>query len=185
VRESLDQELRLALDLRQSQEILARLSDDRLALAASVGALARGLDHLKSDIGAARIEERLQEVKVPVIAEPVLLGDPTLRELPLSGYEEMEANSATTGGLPEISPAPEATVTVGLNTPKPSLTRTPIKGWHIHQANADSALVGSKDVYYWVQAGHVLPGPGIVRAIKKRGDQWVVLTSKGVITEGR
>jgi hypothetical protein len=36
-----------------------------------------------------------------------------------------------------------------------------------------------------VQAGHVLPGPGIVRAIKKRGDQWVVLTAKGVITEGR
>jgi hypothetical protein len=193
VRESLDQELRLALDLRQSQEILARLSDDRLALAASVGALARGLDHLKADVGAARIdaaartriEERLPEDKAAVIAEPVLLGDPALRELSLSGYEKMETNSATTGGLPEISPAPEATVTVGFNNPKPALTRTPIKGWYIHHADADSALVGSKDVYYRVQAGHVLPGPGIVRAIKKRGDQWVVLTSKGVITEGR
>jgi hypothetical protein len=191
VRESLNQELRLALDLRESQEIVASLSDDRRALAASVGALVRGLDHLKADVGAARIaartriEERLQEVKAFVIAEPVLLGDPALRELSLSGYAEMETNSATTGGLPNMSPAPQATVTVGFNNPKPALTRAPIKDWHIHHANADSALVGSKDVYYRVQAGHVLPGPGIVRAIKKRGDHWVVLTSKGVISEGR
>jgi hypothetical protein len=194
VRESLNQELRLALDLRESQEILARLSDDRLALAASVGALVRGLDHLKSDVEAARIdataartriEERLQEVKASVIAEPVLLGDPALRELSLSEYAEMETNLATTGELPNMSPAPQATVSVGFNNPKPALTRTPIRGWHIHHANADSALVGSNDVYYRVQAGHVLPGPGIVRAIKKRGDDWVVLTSKGVITEGR
>ena len=37
-------------------------------------------------------------------------------------------------------------------------------------------------VYYSVRAGHVLPGPGVVRAIRKRGDQWVVVTAKGVIS---
>ncbi len=62
----------------------------------------------------------------------------------------------------------------------------PISGWHVHNASENVAIVASQDVHYEVRGGELLPGgAGIVRAIKKRGEQWVVLTSKGVITESR
>jgi outer membrane murein-binding lipoprotein Lpp len=212
VRQSLEQDLRvaaLALDLRESQESLSRLWNDAQSLAASVGALASGIDYLKADVGTARsdaavalarLEERLQEVKVVAMAEPVLLGDPALRELTELGYPQFgERNSsavasahpeydeaATTGGLSETTPPPEATVKVAFNKGKPRARASkPINGWHVHNAREDIAVVASQDAHYEVRAGELLPGAGIVRAIKKRGEQWVVLTSKGVITEAR
>jgi outer membrane murein-binding lipoprotein Lpp len=84
--ESLKQELAaLPLDIRQSQGTMAHLSDQARTLAGTVGALARGTDQLKSDVGAvrigavmarARVAEGLPKVKTPVVVEPVLLGDP-------------------------------------------------------------------------------------------------------------
>jgi outer membrane murein-binding lipoprotein Lpp len=198
VRESLNQELRLAtlgLDLRQSQEGIVRLTDDARALTESVQVLASGFDELKSDVSAARIdaaaarariEERVQEVAN--LDQPVLLGDPALRKVAHQGTSssDVEASDgvlpATTGGVGEMSPPADGTVTVGLNDGKPQTALKPVKGWHVHQVDGDVALVSTGHVYYSVRAGHVLPGPGVVRAIRKRGDQWVVLTAKGVIS---
>src|SRR5215217_8251635 len=88
--ESLKQELAaLALDIRQSQGTTAHLSVEARALAGTVGALASGIEQLKSDVSAvridaatarARVEESPPEVKTPVLVEPVLLGDPAQRE---------------------------------------------------------------------------------------------------------
>ena len=195
VRESLDHERRLAamaLDIRQTQDNIVRLADDARVLTASVGAFTSRIDHIKSDLGEARvhaaaararIEEGLEEVKT-IAVEPVLLGDPALRQL-TPGYAEIDTHSATTGGVLEKSPAPDSTVTLAFNNRKDALTRKPITGWYVHYADSDHALLATKDFFYRVRAGHVLPGPGIVRAIKRRGNQWVVLTSKGVISEGR
>jgi outer membrane murein-binding lipoprotein Lpp len=198
VRESLNQELRLAtlgLDLRQSQEGIVRLTDDARALTESVQVLASGFDELKSDVSAARIdaaaarariEERVQEVAN--LPKPVLLGDPALRKVAHQGTSssDVEASDgvlpAKTGGVGEMSPPAEGTVTVALNDGKPQTALKPVKGWHVHQVHGDVALVSTGHVYYSVRAGHVLPGPGVVRAIRKRGDQWVVLTAKGVIS---
>jgi len=198
VRESLNQELRLAtlgLDLRQSQEGIVRLTDDARALTESVQVLASGFDELKSDVSAARIdaaaarahiEERVQEVAN--LGQPVLLGDPALRKVAHQGTSssDVEASDgvlpATTGGVEEMSPPADGTVTVALNDGKPQTAPKPVKGWHVHQVDGDVALVSTGHVYYSVRAGHVLPGPGVVRAIRKRGDQWVVLTAKGVIS---
>lgn len=192
VRESLNQELRLAtlgLDLRQSQEGIVRLTEDARALTESVQNLASGIDELKSDVSAARIdaaaarariEERVQEVAM--FAEPVLLGDPALREVTQKGTSSSDVLPTTTGGLVEVSPPADGTVTVALNDRKPQIALKPVKGWHVHQVDGDVALVSTGDVYYRVRAGHVLPGPGVVRAIRKRSDQWVVLTAKGVIS---
>jgi hypothetical protein len=206
VRQSLEQDHRLAalaLDIQQSHESLARLWEDARSLAESVGTLASGIDHLKSDVSTARIdaavavarvEERLQEVKVAAVAEPIELGDPALRELTRLGYPNLAdapqiANAAepvqpaTTGGLPEA--APQASVKVAFNKPTLARSAKPIKGWQIHSVRDDLALVVSEDAHYEVKAGELLPGAGIVRGIKKRGEQWVVLTSKGIITEAR
>ena len=197
VRESLNQELRLAtlgLDLRQSQEGIVRLTDDARALTESVHVLASGFDELKSDVSAARIdaaaarariEERVQEVAN--LGKPVLLGDPSLGKVAHQGTSsDAEASDgvlpATTGGVGEMSPPADGTVTVALNDRKPQTALKAVKGWHVHQVDGDVALVSTGHVYYSVRAGHVLPGPGVVRAIRKRGDQWVVLTAKGVIS---
>ena len=198
VRESLNQELRLAtlgLDLRQSQEGIVRLTDDARALTESVQVLASGFDELKSDVSAARIdaaaarariEERVQEVAN--LGKPVLLGDPALRTVAHQGTSSSDVEASdgvlptTTGGLVEVSPPADGTVTVALNDGKPQTALKPVKGWHVHQVDGDVALVSTGHVYYSVRAGHVLPGPGVVRAIRKRGDQWVVLTAKGVIS---
>jgi hypothetical protein len=267
VRQGLEQDYRLAalaLDIQQSHESLARLWEDARSLAESVGALASGIDNLKLDVGTARIdaaaavarlEERLHEVKVAVIAEPTELGDPALRGLArlghpeiadatshiaeaaepirlgdpslrgltrlgypeiadatsqvaetaepiqlgdpalrnlahLGGLESAEAGeaadpiqAATTGGL---DAAPQATVEVTFNKPKQRARATkPISGWLVHSVRDDLALVASGGAHYEVKAGELLPGAGIVRGIKKRGEQWVVLTSKGIITEAR
>lgn len=213
VSQSLEQDHRLAalaLDIRQSQESISRLWEDAQALATSVGALAKGMDHLKSDLGSARIdaaasiarlEERLHEVKLAAIAEPTRLGDPALQEQqqlvrlgdPAIAREESQvadaaaAQPATTGGLPEAAPLAQAAVEVSFNKAKPRVRAPkPISGWLVHSVRDDRALVvENQGTQYEVRPGEVLPGAGVVRAIKKRGEQWVVLTSKGVITEAK
>ena len=82
----------------------------------------------------------------------------------------------------EVGTYPGSTVTIALNDGKPQTGLKPVKGWRVHQVDGDVAVVSTGHVYYSVRAGHVLPGPGVVRAIRKRGDQWVVLTAKGVIS---
>jgi hypothetical protein len=210
VSQSLEQDQRLAtlaLDIQQSQESISRLWADAESLAANVGALAKGIDTLKSDVGTARIdasasiarlEERLHEVKLAAMAEPARLGDPTLQVVTQLGYPDIAqvharvaaasepAQPATTGGLPQAEPAPQASVEVSFNKPKArAKAAKPISGWLVHNAREDFALVQSEGAHYEVRPGELLPGVGIVRAIKKRGEQWVVLTSKGMITEAR
>lgn len=198
VRERLNQELRLAtlgLDLRQTQEGIVRLTDDARALTESVHVLASGVNELKSDVSAARIdaaaarariEERVQEVAN--LAEPVLLGDSALRKVAHQGTSSSDAEASdggqptTTGALVEVRPPADGTVTVALNDGKPQTALKPVKGWHVHQVDGDVAIVSTGQVYYRVRAGHVLPGPGVVRAIRKLGDQWVVVTAKGLIS---
>jgi hypothetical protein len=187
-RESLKQEHRLAaLALDQSQQTIFPLSEDARALAASVGALASGIDVRTSQrIDAVTAQARMKddlEVKPSVIAEPVLLGDPALREFTPPVNPPTGAKSRTAEVSETDQPATTGALPVAVNHRRPVLRRQAIKGWRVHYAEADYALVASKNVSYRVRAGHVLPGPGIVRAIEKRRDQWVVLTSKGLISE--
>jgi hypothetical protein len=109
-----------------------------------------------------------------------------------SAEEAASPQPATTGGLPEtsappeISAPPEATVTISLNKPKARARASrPIGGWHVHKVEDDTAIVQGKGAHYEVRVGELLPSAGIVRSIKKRGQQWVVFTSKGIITEPR
>jgi hypothetical protein len=198
VRENLKQELRLATLALEMRENQVRLSEETQALAGTVEALASRIGRLKSDGGAAQIhastahtrEEGVLEVKDPYVSEPVLLGEPALREETRPVYHSTAESSelvqpVTTGAVPEVSSPPQAAVLVAANNGKPPPKQNTIKGWRVHSADADLATVASKDVYYQVRTGHVIPGAGTVRAIQKRGDQWVVLTSKGLISEAR
>jgi hypothetical protein len=188
--------------MRESQDSLGRLWDDARSLAASLGSLASGVESLKAEMeavrddataGLLRLEDRLNTIEVAAAPQPIALGDPALREATLLGDPEY-ANSgsmiaqagqpATTGGLPEIAAPPEATVKVSFAKPRPRIkVPKPIGGWLVHNVRDDLALVEGEGTHYEVRAGEELPGAGIVRSIKKRGEKWVVLTNKGVITE--
>jgi hypothetical protein len=205
VRQSIAQELRLAammLQMREGQENLGRLWNDARALAANLGSLASGVESLKAEMeavrddataGLLRLEARLNTVEVAAAPLPIELGNPSLQEATLLGdpqYAQEDTLIAqagqptTTGAVPDIAAPPQASVKVSFNKPKSrAKTARPIGGWLVHNVRDDLALVEGEGVHYEVRTGEELPGAGIVRAIKKRGEKWVVLTSKGVITE--
>ncbi len=205
MRQSINQELRLAamaLEMRESQESLSQLWEDARTLAASVRSLASGVESLTDDVDGARseavarlarLESRLRTIEVATAPEPIQLGDPTLSEVTRLGYPEYadqplaiaEAGQpSTTGAVPEIAAPPHASVKVSFAKPKPRLKAArPISGWLVHNVRDDLALVEGDGAHYEVRAGEELPGAGIVRSIKKRGEKWVILTNKGVITE--
>ena len=204
MRHSINQELRLAamaLEMRESQESLSRLWHDARSLAASIGSLASGVESLKAEMdfvrddataGLLRLEHRLNNVEVAAAPEPIALGDPALQEATLLGdpqyatAETMIAQAGqptTTGAVPDIA-APHASVKVSFAKPKQRLKAPkPIGGWLVHNVRDELALVEGEGTHYEVRAGEELPGAGIVRSIKKRGEKWVILTNKGVITE--
>ena len=223
VRQSIEQELRLAaiaLDIRESQESLTRLWEDARSLALTVGALASGVDSLKSEVGAVRtdavaaldrVQDRLDQIEVAAAPELVPLGDPAIREAKLLGDPQIAievaavpdliqlgnpalrqvaqasetVQPATTGGLPEVKAPPQASVKVAFAKPVKARAKAkkPIDGWLVHNVRDNLALVEGQGTHYEVRTGELLPDAGVVRSIKKRGETWVVLTSKGVITE--
>ena len=176
-----------------------RLQDETRALASNVGLLAGGIEALKSDMeavradtasGFARVEDRVATVEVAVSPAAIPLGDPALRQVELLGdpsFHIAEANTGqptTTGGLPDVQPSPEASVKVSFAKPKQrAKAARPINGWSVHSVRDDLALVEGNGIHYEVREGELLPDAGIVRAIRKRGEKWVVLTNKGMITE--
>jgi hypothetical protein len=75
--------------------------------------------------------------------------------------------------------APAATVV----PPKPEVGRLPsIEGWSLADVGYGGALIRSRRGTFEVYAGDVIPGLGRIDAIRKQDGQWVVVTSKGLIT---
>ena len=186
----------LAASVRSLSNGVELLTDDvDGARAEAAGRLAQLENRLQGIevAGLARLEGRLQGIEVAAAPEPIPLGDPALSELTRLGdprYAHQEPavaqteQPATTGAVPETAAPPQATVRVSFAKPKSRLKAPkPIGGWLVHNVRDDLALVEGEGTHYEVRAGEELPGAGIVRSIKKRGEKWVILTNKGVITE--
>jgi hypothetical protein len=180
----------LALDIREGQERLSRLWDDARALSARVATLASSLDRLKAG-EVARVEERIQRAVSAASGDAVDLSYVVERDLDLmTRLDRVEAQVAglqiglasqptMTGALPDASPAGAAP-----SQPKRRAgSLRMLKGWHVHSVVDDRALVEGHGQHYEARLGDLLPEAGVVKQIKKRGDEWVVLTSKGIIAE--
>ena len=61
----------------------------------------------------------------------------------------------------------------------------PLKNYILRKVHDDVALVEGRNGSYEVEAGSLLPEAGWVVSIEKRGDKWVVVTSEGIIGDGR
>ena len=131
------------------------------------------------------------DIAVQVAAVPGLfpLGNPALRESEALRHiaQSETVQPATTGGLPEVKAPPQASVKVAFAKPVKARAKAkkPIDGWLVHNVRDNLALVEGQGTHYEVRTGELLPDAGVVRSIKKRGETWVVLTSKGVITESK
>jgi hypothetical protein len=61
-----------------------------------------------------------------------------------------------------------------------------LDGWVVQDVQSGHALIENRNGgMFDVGAGSVVPGLGHVDAIKRQDGQWVVLTSRGMITQGR
>lgn len=206
IRESQESLTRLWQDARSLAVTVGTLASGIDSLKSEVGAV-------RTDAVAVldRVEDRLDQIEVAAAPELVPLGDPAIREAMLLGDPKIAIEVAaipdliqlgnpalrhvaqasetvqptTTGGLPEMQAPPQARVKVSFAKPVKARARAkkPIDGWLVHNVRNDLALVEGQGTHYEVRTGELLPDAGIVRSIKKRGETWVVLTSKGVITE--
>ena len=89
------------------------------------------------------------------------------------------ATPETTGSIP--SPAPGAPAAP---TQAKAIDRL-LEDWVLEDVHGDRALVASRyGGEFLVTPGSVLPGLGQVDAVKRQDGQWVVVTARGLITEG-
>jgi hypothetical protein len=81
--------------------------------------------------------------------------------------------------------AVETTGTIPKNPSAPAEAEHPEKvlpDWILHAVRGSRALVENRrGNIFEVTGGSVLPGLGRVEAIKRRGDDWVVVTARGII----
>ena len=81
---------------------------------------------------------------------------------------------ATAAPAPAASPA---------TPPKPEVARMPtVDGWRLTDVGYGGALIRNRRGTWEVYAGDYIPGVGRIDAIRKQDGQWVVVTSKGLIT---
>jgi len=67
--------------------------------------------------------------------------------------------------------------------PKPEVGRLPsVEGWSLTDVGYGGALIRGRRGTFEVYAGDYIPGLGRIDAIRKQDGQWVVVTSKGLIT---
>jgi hypothetical protein len=93
-----------------------------------------------------------------------------------------------------VGTAPETTGSVATTQPA-AATATPapdtnvagpvLKDWVVQEVHNGRALIESRyGAEFFVASGSVLPGLGTVQAVKRQNGEWVVVTTKGVITSG-
>src|ERR1700722_18951407 len=77
-------------------------------------------------------------------------------------------------GAPATTPAPDTNVAGPV-----------LKDWVVQDVHNGRALIESRyGAEFFVASGSVLPGLGTVQAVKRQNGEWVVVTTKGVITSG-
>ncbi|MGA8610398.1 MAG: hypothetical protein WB760_01525 [Xanthobacteraceae bacterium] len=87
----------------------------------------------------------------------------------------------TTGSIPASKPA-AATATPAPDT---NVAGPILSDWVVQDVHNGRALIESRyGAEFFVASGSVLPGLGTVQAVKRQNGQWVVVTTKGVITSG-
>jgi hypothetical protein len=146
---------------------------------AELNAIKASLDNASRSANTqfAAISERLEKVEHTQV-DPAQLAhiSDTLDRL-----TRLNAAPETTGSIASPSAAPSAPAAPA----EAKITDRILEDWVVEDVHGNRALVASRyGGEFLVMPGSVLPGAGHVDAVKRQDGQWVVMTAKGMITEG-
>jgi len=80
-------------------------------------------------------------------------------------------------------PVPAASPAAAATPPKVEVARLPtVEGWSLADVGYGGALIRSRRGTFEIYPGDYVPGLGRIDAVRKQDGQWVVVTSKGLIT---
>jgi hypothetical protein len=182
IREYRDQLVRLGADVQELKGFIASIKDnlgqartDTLAQQRAFVDRAAFLERMAEDTSGKLVllserSDRAERTGIDAAAQLVAIAQR------LDSIERhMAAKAAGADPMPTGS-VPEATTAKAL----------PLEGWILHDVQRGVALVESRNGrLHEIVAGQTLPSVGRVEAIERRGKAWVVVTAKGVITNGR
>jgi hypothetical protein len=102
------------------------------------------------------------------------------------GVDRLTRLNTTPETTGSITP-PAQTATAATPAPaEPKITDRILEDWVLEDVHGERALVASRyGGEFLVMPGSVLPGAGHVDAVKRQDGQWVVVTARGLIVEGR
>jgi len=173
---------------------IARIDSDILALKA-------GLEHT-TKMGVSQFNktsDRLDKIekaqaepnaKLAKLTEAVdkLRTAPAVAAAPAPVAAAATAPKEVTGSItppPGAAPLPVAAApaAAAATPPKVELARLPsVEGWSLADVGYGGALIRSRRGTYEIYPGDYIPGLGRIDAIRKQDGQWVVVTSRGLIT---
>jgi hypothetical protein len=173
------------------ESTIARIDADVMALKA-------GLDHTsrqgvtqfnKASDRLDKIEKAQTEpaAKLAKLTEAVdkLRGAPAPAAVAAAPAAAGAAPKEVTGSVtpPQAVAAAAPTAPAPATPPKPEVARLPtVEGWSLADIGYGGALIRNRRGTYEVWVGDYIPGLGRIDAVRKQDGQWVVVTSKGLIT---
>ena len=147
-------------------------------LSANLGQTNARIDKLERDHGARldKLADRFDHETAGKLADlSGKLADVSGR---LDKLEKRPLAAAPVAPAPQAKPVPVATVS---NETTGSIDRPKLRGYWLVEADEGYAVIDGRDGPQQVAPGDVLPGIGRVQRIERRGHDWVVVTSAGVI----
>jgi hypothetical protein len=153
---------------------------------ASIGQMAQRVDRLEKDqnVRFDKLSERIDQSASARFGEIVARLDklekkpPAPAPAPVVALAAPQPSSAPAKVLiPPIPTNVSNEITGSIEKPKPVL-----RGYALEDIRDGMALIDGRDGPYSVSPGDILPGAGRVLKIERRGRDWVVVTSLGIIT---
>jgi hypothetical protein len=151
-------------------------------LSANLGQTNARIDKLEHDHGARldKLADRFDHETAGKFADlSGKLADVSGRLDKLEKRPVAAAPVAPVAAAPQAKPVPAA-ATVS-NETTGSIERPKLRGYWLVEADEGYAVIDGRDGPQQVAPGDVLPGIGRVQRIERRGHDWVVVTSAGVI----
>ena len=161
-----------SIDMRRVAAELKGASAGVRDLSANLGQTNARIDKLERDHGARldKLADRFDHETAGKLAD--LSGR-------LDKLEKRPVAAAPVAPAPPAKPVPAAAMVSNETTG--SIDRPKLRGYWLVEADEGYAVIDGRDGPQQVAPGDVLPGIGRVQRIERRGRDWVVVTSAGVI----
>ncbi len=166
-------------DMRRIAAELKSASAAERDLSANLGQTNARLDKLERDHGARldRLADRFDHETAGKLAD--LSGKLADLSGRLDKVEKRPVAAAPVAPAPPAKPVPAAAAVSNETTG--SIDRPKLRGYWLVEADEGYAVIDGRDGPQQVAPGDVVPGIGRVQRIERRGRDWVVVTSAGVI----